>query len=98
MSDWPHLPFLLQRPVPPSLSELSYTRLGSQSLTCDDLVKITETSKCQAVVPLAFRLNHNCRDYADWARQHYLRTWNFYNRQGSLSRPAAGTAHAPARA
>ncbi len=90
VSDWPHLPFLTQRPVPPVLSELSYTRLGSQDVTCDDLVKITEASGCQVVVPLAFRLSRNCQEYADWARQHYLRTWNFYaGREAFLALPLA---------
>jgi hypothetical protein len=75
ITDDPYIAIVSGRLPPPWLSNLSYARFESGSLTTEDLRQITERQGCQAVVPTFDRLKNSDRAYYDWAKSQYLRTW-----------------------
>jgi hypothetical protein len=82
VTDYPNLAFFARRLVPPSLSEVSSTRLESGYLGSDDLIEATGAYSCQVVAPVAGRLEHNTPDFMDWTRDHFLAAWNYSQAEG----------------
>lgn len=75
ITDDPYIAYVSNRLPPPWLSNMSYARFESGSLTTQDLIDITNRYNCQAVVPTFDRLKNGNRPYYDWAKSNYLRIW-----------------------
>lgn len=75
VTDNPTLAFFADRPVPPSLSEVSSARLRSGYLTYEELVRATDAWDCQIVAPVDKRIKRSQPDFLDWAKANFLGIW-----------------------
>lgn len=87
ITDDPYVAFVAGRLPPPWLSNLSYARFESGSLTTRQLIEVTNRYNCQAVVPTLDRLKNSDRAYYDWAKATYLRTWVVEGKEIMLGKP-----------
>ena len=75
ITDDPYLAYVSGRLPPPWLSNLSYARFESGSLTLAELQDITTQTGCQVAAPLFDRLKNGIPGYYDWLKLNYLRIW-----------------------
>ena len=75
ITDDPYLAYVSGRLPPPWLSNVSYARFESGSLTLADLQDITTQAGCQVAAPLFDRLKNGIPAYYDWLKLNYLRIW-----------------------
>jgi 4-amino-4-deoxy-L-arabinose transferase-like glycosyltransferase len=75
ITDDPYLAYVSGRLPPPWLSNVSYARFESGSLTLAELQDITTQSGCQVAAPLFDRLKNGLPGYYEWLKLNYLRIW-----------------------
>ncbi|MEM7028334.1 MAG: glycosyltransferase family 39 protein [Chloroflexota bacterium] len=87
VTDDPYIAFVANRMPPPWLSNLSYARFRSGSISTQDLVDITNESQCQMVFSTYDRIKNSDRPYYDWAKDNFLHVWIVDDHEIMLGKP-----------